>query len=62
MYTFSSKLKFSIILMALGLLNWYVFTAPKDIQEVEKILALKSHGGHGRLSMKLLLMVLRRMR
>ena len=50
MYTFSSKLKsFSIILMALGLLGigYGFFTAPKDIQEVEKILASESHGEHG---------------
>jgi hypothetical protein len=47
MYTFSSKLKnLSIILMALGLLGdrvWFL-TAPKDIQEVEMILAAESHG------------------
>ena len=50
MYTFSSKLKtFSFILMALGLLGigYGFYTAPKDIQEVEKILAAESHGGHG---------------
>jgi hypothetical protein len=50
MYTFSSKLKnFSFILMAVGLLGigYGFFTAPKDIQEVEKILAAESHGGHG---------------
>jgi hypothetical protein len=50
MYTFSSKLKtFSIILMAVGLLGigYGFLTAPKDIQEVEKILASESHGGHG---------------
>ncbi|MBF7092896.1 quinol:cytochrome C oxidoreductase [Flavobacterium sp. ALJ2] len=50
MYTFSSKLKtFSIILMALGLLGigYGFLNAPKDIQEVEKILAAESHGGHG---------------
>ncbi|CAM2810543.1 cation-translocating P-type ATPase [Flavobacterium frigoris] len=49
MYTFSSKLKtFSFILMALGLLGigYGFLTAPKDIQEVEKILAADSHGGH----------------
>jgi hypothetical protein len=35
--------------MALGLLGigYGFFTAPKDIQEVEKILAAESHGGHG---------------
>ena len=41
MYTFSSKLKtFSFILMLLGALGigYGFLTAPKDIQEVEKIL------------------------
>jgi len=50
MYTFSSKLKtFSIILMALGILGigYGFLTAPKDIQEVEKILAADEHGSHG---------------
>ncbi|CAM3494986.1 Quinol:cytochrome C oxidoreductase [Flavobacterium longum] len=53
MYTFSSKLKtFSIILMVLGLLGigYGFLTAPKTIQDVEKILAeQESHhgGGHG---------------
>lgn len=50
MYTFSSKLKtFSIILMALGILGigYGFLTAPKDIQEVEKILAADDHGSHG---------------
>ncbi|OXA80053.1 quinol:cytochrome c oxidoreductase quinone-binding subunit 2 [Flavobacterium aquidurense] len=50
MYTFSSKLKtFSIILMALGILGigYGFLTAPKDIQEVEKILAADAHGSHG---------------
>ena len=50
MYTFSSKLKtFSFILMAIGLLGigYGFLTAPKDIQEVEKILAAETHGGHG---------------
>ncbi|TDE54799.1 quinol:cytochrome C oxidoreductase [Flavobacterium sp. GT3P67] len=50
MYTFSSKLKtFSFILMAVGLLGigYGFLTAPKDIQEVEKLLAAESHGGHG---------------
>jgi hypothetical protein len=50
MYTFSSKLKnLSIILMALGLLGigYGFLTAPKDIQEVEMILAAESHGAHG---------------
>lgn len=50
MYTFSSKLKtFSFILMAVGLLGigYGFLTAPKDIQEVENLLAADSHGGHG---------------
>ena len=50
MYTFSSKLKtFSFILMAVGLLGigYGFLTAPKDIQEVEKLLAAESHRGHG---------------
>ena len=50
MYTFSSKLKtFSIILMAVGILGigYGFFNAPKDIQDVEQILAAESHGGHG---------------
>ena len=50
MYTFSNKLKtFSFILMAIGLLGigYGFLTAPKDIQEVEKILAAETHGGHG---------------
>ncbi|MBW4359532.1 quinol:cytochrome C oxidoreductase [Flavobacterium taihuense] len=49
MYTFSSKLKtFSFILMAVGLLGigYGFLTAPKDIQEVEKILAADAHGSH----------------
>ncbi|WP_269685812.1 quinol:cytochrome C oxidoreductase [Flavobacterium lacustre] len=49
MYTFSSKLKtFSLILMAVGLLGigYGFLTAPKDIQEVEKLLAAGSHGEH----------------
>lgn len=49
MYTFSSKLKtFSFILMIIGILGigYGFLTAPKDIQEVEKILAAESHG-HG---------------
>jgi hypothetical protein len=49
MYTFSSKLKtFSFILMLLGVLGigYGFLTAPKDIQEVEKILASDSHGSH----------------
>lgn len=50
MYTFSSKLKtFSYILMAVGLLGigYGFYSAPKDIQEVEKLLAAESHGEHG---------------
>ena len=50
MYTFSSKLKtFSFVLMAVGLLGigYGFLTAPKDIQEVEKILSSETHGGHG---------------
>ncbi|MBD3582364.1 quinol:cytochrome C oxidoreductase [Flavobacterium selenitireducens] len=53
MYTISSKLKtFSIVLMVLGLLGigYGFLTAPKDIKEVEAILAAESHGhggGHG---------------
>lgn len=50
MYTFSSKLKtFSIILMAVGILGigYGFLNAPKDIHEVENILAAESHGGHG---------------
>src|SRR6478672_1131510 len=52
MYTFSSKLKtFSIILMVVGLLGigYGFLTAPKTIQDVEKILAEQEHhgGGHG---------------
>ena len=49
MYTFSSKLKtFSFILMIVGILGigYGFLTAPKDIQEVEKILAANEHGGH----------------
>jgi hypothetical protein len=53
MYTFSSKLKtFSFILMAVGLLGigYGFLSAPKDIQEVESLLAAESHGGHGEVS------------
>jgi len=50
MYTFSSKLKtFSIVLMVLGLLGigYGFLTAPKTIQDVEKILASQEeHEGH----------------
>ncbi|WP_029271972.1 hypothetical protein [Flavobacterium sp. KJJ] len=50
MYTFSSKLKtFSIILMALGILGigYGFLTAPKNIEEVETLLAKEAseHGG-----------------
>ena len=47
MYTFSSKLKtFSLILMAVGLLGigYGFYSAPKTIEEVEKILASENHG------------------
>jgi hypothetical protein len=51
MYTFSSKLKtFSLILMVVGLLGigYGFFSAPKNIQEVEAILASDAHGSsHG---------------
>lgn len=50
MYTFSSKLKtLSFVLMAVGILGigYGFLTAPKDIQDVEKLLAAESHGGHG---------------
>ena len=49
MYTFSSKLKtLSIVLMVLGAVGIGIgfLNAPKDIAEVEKILAADSHG-HG---------------
>nr|WP_315218121.1 quinol:cytochrome C oxidoreductase [uncultured Flavobacterium sp.] len=49
MYTFSSKLKtFSLILMVVGLLGigYGFFSAPKNIQEVEAILASDAHGSH----------------
>ena len=50
MYTFSNKLKtFSLVLMAVGLLGigYGFYSAPKDIHEVENLLAAESHGGHG---------------
>jgi hypothetical protein len=49
MYTFSSKLKtFSFILMIIGILGigYGFLTAPKNIEEVEKILAANEHEGH----------------
>lgn len=49
MYTFSSKLKtFSLILMVLGVLGigYGFLNAPKNIEEVEKILAAEEHGHH----------------
>ncbi|QEE49181.1 quinol:cytochrome C oxidoreductase [Flavobacterium alkalisoli] len=49
MYTFSSRLKtFSFILMIVGVLGigYSFFTAPKDINDVEAILA-DQHGHHG---------------
>ena len=49
MYTFSSKLKtFSFILIILGVLGigHGFLTAPKNIEEVEKILAASEHGEH----------------
>lgn len=52
MYTFSSRLKtFAVILMVLGILGigYSFFTAPKTIEDVEKILKEQEdhHGGHG---------------
>lgn len=50
MYTFSSKLKtLSFILMAVGLLGigYGFYSSPKDIHEVETLLAAESHGAHG---------------
>ena len=49
MYTFSSKLKtFSLILMILGLLGigYGFLSAPKNIEQVEAILASEAHGSH----------------
>lgn len=48
MYTFSSRLKtFSFILMILGILGigYSFFTAPKTVEDVEKILAADAHHG-----------------
>ncbi|OCB74335.1 quinol:cytochrome C oxidoreductase [Flavobacterium crassostreae] len=50
MYTFSSKLKtLSLILMAVGILGigYGFYSAPKDIHEVENLLAAENHGTHG---------------
>ena len=52
MYTFSSRLKtFAVILMVLGILGigYSFFTAPKTIEDVEKILKEQEghHGAHG---------------
>ncbi|KAF2520013.1 quinol:cytochrome C oxidoreductase [Flavobacterium salilacus subsp. salilacus] len=51
MYTFSSRLKtFSFVLIALGILGigYSFLTAPKTVEDVEKILAAENaHGGHG---------------
>jgi len=49
MYTFSSKLKtFSFILMIVGILGigYGFLTTPKNIKEVEEMLAASSHGEH----------------
>jgi hypothetical protein len=49
MYTFSSKLKtFSLILMAVGVLGigYGFFSAPKNIEQVEVILASEAHSSH----------------
>ncbi|MGQ2982238.1 quinol:cytochrome C oxidoreductase [Flavobacterium sp.] len=51
MYTFSSRLKtFAFVLMILGILGigYSFFTAPKSIEDVEKIVAEQdAHGHHG---------------
>ena len=50
MYTFSSKLKtFSLVLMIFGVLGigYGFLSAPKNIQEVETILAANAHGHEG---------------
>ena len=51
MYTFSSRLKtFAFVLMVLGILGigYSFFTAPKTIEDVEKIVAEEqAHGHHG---------------
>lgn len=49
MYTFSRKLKtLSLVLMVLGILGigYGFLTAPKNIEDVEKILADEAHGEH----------------
>lgn len=49
MYTFSNKLRnIAIVLMALGLVGivYGFLTAPKTIEDVEKIVAESHHGGH----------------
>lgn len=50
MYTFSSRLKtIAFVLMILGILGigYSFFTAPKTVEDVEKILAADSHHGGG---------------
>jgi hypothetical protein len=50
MYTFSSRLKtIAFVLMILGILGvgYSFFTAPKTVEDVEKILAAESHHGGG---------------
>lgn len=50
MYTFSNKLRnIAIVLMVLGLIGivYGFLSAPKTIEDVEKIVAASHHGGHG---------------
>ena len=50
MYTFSNRLKtVALVFMVLGLMGivYGFFAAPKTTQDVEKIMAESSHGGHG---------------
>jgi len=50
MYTFSSRLKtFAIVLMVLGILGigYGFFTAPKTVEDAEKVIAAQHHDGHG---------------